>query len=249
MKQDKIKHFSSFRFYFINIFLCVVIIVMAFIMGSLYFCPLGDVKVSGTNIYSEKEVTDKLLSGKYDDNTVFAFLLSRFTPHKKMEFVQSYSIRMTGLNTLKIKIKQKDIHGYVLGEKGKYVYYDSEGMVIENTKRMVPDIFFVDGLEAKGAKKGEKLSVGSSNVKTILTIQEEFEELGIDAGTVKFSKDGTITFYVGAILVNLGTRSNLKSKMQRLPYILPQIEGKVGTLHLEEWTEENTDIVFEEQQQ
>lgn len=249
MKQEKIKRFSSFRFYFINYFLFVVIVVMAFIMASLFFCPLGEVKVSGTSIYSKEEVKEKLLSGKYDDNTVFAFLLSRVTPHKSMEFVQSYSYSIEDRNTLKIKIKQKDIRGYLISSKGKYVYYDFEGNVIENTDRLVPETFYVEGLEMKKVKKGEKLPVGSSNVKTILAIQNEFDDLELDVSTLTFSKDGTITFYVGAIFVNLGTRSNLKEKLDRLPYILPQIEGQVGTLHLEEWSEENTDIVFEQQQQ
>jgi len=44
----------------------------------------------------------------------------------------------------------------------------------------------------------------------------------------------------------LGTTTNLAQKTKRLPYILPYLDGKSGTLHLEDWTEENTDIVFEE---
>ena len=37
----------------------------------------------------------------------------------------------------------------------------------------------------------------------------------------------------------------MSEKVMRLSYILPKLEGMTGTLHLEDWNTENTDIVFE----
>ena len=37
----------------------------------------------------------------------------------------------------------------------------------------------------------------------------------------------------------------LDEKIMRLQYILPTINGQAGILHLENWTPESTDIVFE----
>jgi cell division protein FtsQ len=48
----------------------------------------------------------------------------------------------------------------------------------------------------------------------------------------------------GDVKVRLGNRSGLEEKLRRLAYILPMLDGKKGTLHLEDFSENNTDIVF-----
>ena len=45
--------------------------------------------------------------------------------------------------------------------------------------------------------------------------------------------------------ISLGNRSYLEEKIERVMLILPKIEGMQGTLHLENYSSQNTDIVFE----
>ena len=40
------------------------------------------------------------------------------------------------------------------------------------------------------------------------------------------------------------TRQSLR-EIERLKAIMPSLEGQSGTLHLESWTEETTNIVFD----
>ena len=47
--------------------------------------------------------------------------------------------------------------------------------------------------------------------------------------------------------ISLGSSSYLEEKLERLSYILPEIEGMQGTLHLENFSPNNTDVVFEKQ--
>jgi cell division protein FtsQ len=54
-----------------------------------------------------------------------------------------------------------------------------------------------------------------------------------------------MTVYSDGITIQVGTADNLAQKILRLQYILPQLEGKKGTLHLENWTSETTDIIFD----
>ena len=48
----------------------------------------------------------------------------------------------------------------------------------------------------------------------------------------------------GAIQVNLGSGTDLNEKILRMDQILPQLEGMSGMLHVETWSETNTDIYF-----
>ena len=45
--------------------------------------------------------------------------------------------------------------------------------------------------------------------------------------------------------VKIGSEDNLSQKVVRLSIILPQLDGLSGTLHLETWTPETTDIIWD----
>ena len=49
----------------------------------------------------------------------------------------------------------------------------------------------------------------------------------------------------GNIEVVIGDTSSLTQKLARLEAIMPSLEGMSGTLHLEDWSEESTNIVFD----
>ena len=60
------------------------------------------------------------------------------------------------------------------------------------------------------------------------------------------AKDAEI--YYGDIRIIVGNEENLSQKIIRLSSILPQLAGLKGTLHLENWTEETVDIVFDKEE-
>jgi cell division protein FtsQ len=47
------------------------------------------------------------------------------------------------------------------------------------------------------------------------------------------------------VWVQIGSTTLLTQKVERIGKILPQLEGESGVLHLENWSEENTTIVFD----
>ena len=249
MRREKIRRHSEFRYYLLNILLFVIILGIIIAAAIIFFCQTQTVKVKGNTICSDKEIKEYVLTEKYDENAVYATVRNFLFPREDIPFVESYKVTMKSRNTLVIHVVEKEPYGFVGAEKGDaYVYYGKDGNVLEVSERLLEDVFRVIGLTAKNAEPKKRLPVGESNVKTILTIQEEINREGLEVPSVTFSKDGTITFTTGNILVNLGTRANIAEKLRRLPYILPKLKKQSGTLHLEEWSEENTDIVFEKEQ-
>lgn len=249
MRRERIKRHSGVRYYLLNILLFIIILGIITAAAIIFFCQTSSVKVKGNTIGSDKEIEQYVLSDKYDENAVYATVRNFLFPRKDIPFVASYRVSMQSRNTLVIKVTEKEPYGFVESEKGDaYVYYGKDGNVLEVSDRLLEDVFRVVGLTAKEPKVGERLPVGESNVKTILTIQEEINREELEVAAITFSKDGTITFSTGNILVNLGTRANIAEKLRRLPYILPKLKKQRGILHLEEWSEENTDIVFEKEE-
>ena len=68
-------------------------------------------------------------------------------------------------------------------------------------------------------------------------------------GTLRFApaygveNEPVLTY--GTVKVSMGSLEFLTQKVERLAKIKPQLQGMEGTLHLENWTEETTNIVFD----
>ena len=62
---------------------------------------------------------------------------------------------------------------------------------------------------------------------------------------VTYDEKNHITIKYETYSISLGNSYLLEEKIDRMLRILPQIEGLYGTLHLENYSSQNTDIVFE----
>ena len=249
MKHNKIKRHSEVKYYLFNIILFLIIAAIITGFSIVFFCQTTHVKVKGNTICSDKEIKEYVLSDPNDVNAVYATVRNRIRPRTDIPFVSSYKVSMTGRNSILIKVKEEFPYGMVETEKkDKLIYYDRHGEVLDVSDRVVEGVLRIIGLKPKNPARGMVLPVGESNVKTILTIQDAIDRQKLKVHALIFSEDGTITFNTRNITVNLGTRASMTEKLRRLPFILPRLKKEHGTLHLEEWSEENTDIVFEREE-
>lgn len=62
---------------------------------------------------------------------------------------------------------------------------------------------------------------------------------------IQYDSNMEPVLYYGTIQVKIGSEDNLSQKVVRLSIILPQLDGLSGTLHLETWTPETTDIIWD----
>jgi cell division protein FtsQ len=62
---------------------------------------------------------------------------------------------------------------------------------------------------------------------------------------IYFGSDGSVTLYFGDVKASLGVGDNLDEKIMELQYMIPELEGKSGTLRMENYTEETHNISFE----
>ncbi|MBQ5386446.1 MAG: hypothetical protein IIU40_05320, partial [Lachnospiraceae bacterium] len=168
-------------------------------------------------------------------------------PKKNIPFVASYKVSMKTLNHLVITVTEKERVGVIAdAANGRYIYYDASGVVTELSELYLDGLLVVNGATLEDAVIGQKLPMDTTQRRSLLAIQKQLKQVGVEVSAVNFMEDGTINLSYQNIIINLGTTTNLAQKTKRLPYILPYLDGKSGTLHLEDWTEENTDIVFEE---
>ncbi|MCR4567329.1 MAG: hypothetical protein K5769_04720 [Pseudobutyrivibrio sp.] len=228
-------------------FILGLVILAAILGAAAYFlCPLKSVKVKGTDLYTPEEIQGYILDDKYSSNAVYAFLKNKFMPKGDAEFIESFEVKLTGMNSVTIQCNEKPILGYVYEEDGKYIYFNYNGRIAEISETFVDRGYMkVEGVTCKKPKVGEKLSIGESQIGYLTSLIKILRKNDLMPNAISYDENGYITLQYDTYRIALGSSVYLEEKIQRMIWILPNIEGMAGTLHLEKFSNQNTDIVFE----
>lgn len=245
--RTEARHKNRLRFYLINIFLGLIIFIVGSVILILLLFPFKDIRVEGNTYYDDAVYTPYVVTDEYSFNTIYIKIKTLFEKIENPEFVEDIKISIENRTTILVSVTEKTWSGYCIDTAGQYVYFDEEGNVVEVSERLIEGKPEILGLVVEGAEEGQPLPVENTIRRNIVQIQEYLavEQIGYDS--VYFNADGTITVFIngGNIQVSLGTSNLMREKTRRLPYILPQIQEMTGILHLEDWSEDSTDIVFE----
>lgn len=232
-----------------SVVLFIVIVVVILVLFVLLLCKVKNVTVKGTDLYTENEIEKTYLSEKYDKYTITSVIMSKIIHKKNPEFIEKAEIKMTALNRLEIKLTEKDRTGVMQGNNSKYIYFDENGVITEISDRYIDGSIVVLSSEIeRDGKIGESLPIPDTDVRTLKAIITELKNREFDISNINLNGESGIVLLYKQIEIRLGTKNNLNEKMRRLTYILPQLENMAGILHLEDWSEDNTDIVFDKAQ-
>ena len=242
-----LRPYSPVRFYLPNIILGVLILLIMIVLSTALIFRVEDVKVSGSTIYSDALIEDMVLNDKYKKNGLYDVIKNTLFPRKDVPFVESLKVGLDGVHTLTITVREKKLTGYLIDKEERYVYFDSDVKVTQVSDQLVDGLIPVEGLTVEGAVEGKDLPVSGTRRNALTTIYKNITTREIDVKKITFDEsDGTIGLDCGNIKVMLGNKSKLEEKLRRLSYILPKLKKKSGTLHLEDFSDENTDVVFKE---
>ena len=79
----------------------------------------------------------------------------------------------------------------------------------------------------------------------LLNLTQTLKKYNLLPDEIQYDSNMEPVLYYGTIQVKIGSEDNLSQKVVRLSIILPQLDGLSGTLHLETWTPETTDIIWD----
>lgn len=228
-----------------------LIIALALFIGILgliayFLCPLKKVKVEGTDLYTAEEVQNYILDDEYSVNTIYVFLKNKVFPKGDAEFIDRFDVKITGLNSVKIVCKEKSILGYIVGDDDKYIYFNYDGVVAEISETFVDRGYMkVEGVTCESPEVGSKLSIGKDQMGYLTSLIKILRKNDLMPKVIVYDENNHITLKYETYNISLGSSVYLEEKIDRALKILPQIEGMYGTLHIENYSTQNTDIVFE----
>nr|WP_027870202.1 VCBS repeat-containing protein [[Eubacterium] cellulosolvens] len=107
----------------------------------------------------------------------------------------------------------------------------------------------VSGLTDQKPVMGKKIKVRNDGIfNYIQALKKIINKFGIRPDYVSVENGTELSLHLGDVVVSLGPDNLLEDKISRMVSILPQLTGMKGTLHLETFTDETVNIVFEKEE-
>lgn len=232
------------------IFLTVILFIAlaAYIVVEVF--TVERVEVEGNEWYSAVQIEEMVLNDEYSWNSLYVTLKYRLVDIGEVPFVDAMEVSLDNPHTVRIKVYEKGILGYLyIPILGQNAYFDKDGFVVETSTNIIPGVPKVTGVNCSEVVLYEKLPLEDESIlRLLLNLTQTLKKYELEPDEIAFDdKEGAIVYY-GNISVIVGEEENLSQKIIRLSHILPQLDGLSGTLHLENWTEETTDIVFDKEE-
>ena len=126
-------------------------------------------------------------------------------------------------------------------------YFDEDGKITDVSDIRLPNSTEWTGILATGEKAGDVIVDDGVKLDSILTTLKALKANNVLLDSVSIDDKHNIFGRIGEIKINFGLKNDMDSKCKRLSVILTQLQNQPGTLHLENYTPENTDIVFKKE--
>ena len=240
-KRKRKKKRKIFGLLFLTILLLLA--VAALVVVKVF--TVEQVVVTGNEHYDDDRIAECVLNDEYSWNTLYVYLKYRLKEPETVPFVDTMEISMKLPHTIQIHVYEKGLLGYLyLDSLGQNVYFDKDGIVVETSSEVIEGIPEISGTPVDSVVLYEKLPIESKILKNLLSLTQTLKKHEMVPDRILCAPDMSYSLEYGTIQVLLGTVENFSEKILRMVQIMPKLEGLSGTLHLESWTENTTDITF-----
>lgn len=245
--REKLRFGRTKRLLIMGAFLLVLLV--SLLSAYLYILEnytVTTVYVEGNVHYTNEEIMEMVMGGRYGNNSLFLSMKYRDKGVENVPFIETMDVTIQAKDTIRITVYEKALAGYV-SYLGLYVYFDKDGIVVETSQDPTPGIPQVTGLQFDHVVLHEKLPVENEEIfDEILNITQLLSKYSLTVDKIYFDQDYAVTLVFGEARVALGSSEDLEEKIMKLQYILPNLEGKKGILNMKEYTEDTTTYSFEQ---
>ncbi len=245
-QEQKLRFGKRKRLAVLSVILCVL---LALGIGAYIYIvqnyTIQTVYVDGNVHYTNEEIMDMVMTGAYGHNSIFLSMKYRDKGIDNVPFIETMDVAIEARDTVRITVYEKAIAGYVT-YLGRYMYFDKDGIIVETSEEPTPGIPQVTGLAFNHVILHEPLPVENGEVfQDILKITQLLDKYEMAVDKIFFDADYQVTLIFGDVKVSMGESTDIDEKIMTLQYMLPELEGKSGTLDMREYTEETRMTSFE----
>lgn len=227
----------------------LALVIIAVLAGTATFLwynfSITKVNVSGNSHYTENEIKDMVFENEYDYNSIILFFKYHNKTIEDIPFIEQMDVEIVDSNFVRITVYEKAVAGYV-EYLGHYMYFDKDGIIVESSNEVIDGVPFVTGLKFDHVVLHKEIPTKKKDVfLTILNITQLLNKYDIKTDRIAFDSNSNITLYFGNARVLLGTDDFIDEKINEMHLLLPKLTGYSGTLHMENYTGEESNFSFD----
>ncbi len=232
----------------------LIVLLFAGIAAAGLLLRVKEVQVAGQSHFSSEEIEALVLPEGLSRSPLAILAKKLFGGYSYPQF-ESCSVSLNGLTAATVQVKEKRLYGYV-PHFGSNLFFDKDGVVLKSSADSYPDVIKVSGLQVETAVLNEPLKVeNEKNFKLVATVIDFLatHQITLDNVTMYLYAvvdeasiyDGaSVSLKMGDVTVLLGKNVDLQEKLLDLVATLPQVWGRSGTLHMEEYAGADTGHVY-----
>lgn len=240
--MERIREKKRFNFKWLIMLIGGLLLLFSVLAAAGIF-RIKQVDITGNSYYSEEEIKE-LIIGE-DNNSLYLMFRYDYLGGKEIPFVDKVEVSMVSADHIRIRVYEKTMIGYV-EYMGSNLYFDKDGTVVESSSEILEGVPCINGLKFDSLTLYQPLDVKNDQIfELILSITQMMKKYELKPDAITLQKECTeIILTFGNVRINLGTGNNIDEKAARIETLLPDLADKAGTLHMEEYTNESTNISF-----
>lgn len=224
----------------------VLSVILILVLVAINAFRVKKVIVEGNELYEQDIIEKAVLNDQYSWNSLYVFFKYKFVKTEEIPFIDTMEISLKDPQTLHIMVYEKGMMGYIyIPGISENAYFDKDGFVVETSSDEIENVPLIKGIECNEVVIYEKLPIKDEKLREILTLTQALKRSNLVPKSIIYGGANEPVVSYGKIEVSLGDISLLTQKVERISAIMPSLKGKKGMLHLEHWTEESTNIVFD----
>lgn len=225
---------------FVVLVLGLVILSLAVVL--LFY--IQRIEVVGNEYSSDRNIIKTVQNDKYSVNSLYVYGKYALGYGETLPCLEELKIGFSLPWVLRVEVKEKQIIGFFYSGDQEYAYFDKDGLIVKKDSTYIEGVPYVEGIGVEDIKLYEPIKSEKSKIfKEILEASQELKKYELETEKIVCEKD-RIFLYIGQICVSLG--NNVTSeKIAQITPIIEKLEGKTGTLHLENYSEGRETITFD----
>lgn len=220
-----------------------VLLLIFFLFLAAGIFRVKKVQVTGNSYYTEEEIKS-LVMGEHH-NSIYLWLFYNYMGGKEIPFVDSVEVTMKSPGQIAVRVYEKTIIGYVK-YMGSNLYFDKDGTVVESSGKILPGVPCIKGLQFDSLTLYQPLKVEDRKIfELILSITQMMKKYDLKPDAITLKDEGkklVLTF--DKVRIYLGNGEHIDERAAQIQTLLPDLKDRSGVLHMEEYTNEKTNISF-----
>ncbi len=222
----------------------IIIGILFLVIVFLTTLKIENVTYEGNIRLTEEELTNQIFGDSYNTNPILFLIKSFFSEKVEIPFVEDYDIDINSLSSVNITVYEKSVVGYIT-YMDTYMYFDKDGIVVENLKEKYEDVPEVTGIQFSNIVLHSPIPVKNTKVfDLILDVTQLINKYNLNVYSIRISDAMEVTLYINSFRVNLGTSSELSNKIAALSDIIPSMEDIPGELNMKEYNDSGYGYIF-----